>query len=707
MNTYLTVSSLLNFLAAVLQILILLASSDRSRIRSTYLIFLAFIAAWSANYYLWRIAETHETALLYSKWLIAAAAFEPIAFFHFCISLSGIKATRSILFGYAGALAMVAMTPWGWIVRDVEPILGHSYWPMAGQAMPYYLLLFNGYLIASWIILYRGWKRNIGGKASDFLIVLFSSLIGFTGGGTNFPLWYEIPIQPYGNILVSVYLFLLIHGLYHNRMFGLSLDFYKTLTALTLNGSVALFYLLFLALYKSLHGYEILTQHFLIQGAAAYCISIVAFWGIPRLKFWTESILDGVFRKEHAGRLSRLNELPVRLSEQTEKSEIFKLVADTLHEVVDVSGVSIFYLENFQRHYSCVATSGRFADLSESYRIDAESPIIEGLIQSPRCLVLGQIHIELAPAYSNALAQLKNDLNTSVIIPIYGNREIFGLILLNHPESNKLWSDEEISALFNVGTQIGLNLHVRELERVSNEEKKLVALGTMAAGLAHEIRNPLVSVQTLAYTLKSGKKLNELPEEFKNTILRDIKRIGNIVEGVASYSQNQQGKRSRICIVEVIESSISIYRESLSAEQIELKFEKTYSQNLAVQANFDQLQQVINNLIENAIHALSGIQSPRIHISITQREVRANGGYQWIEVTVEDNGVGVPVNIRERIFDPFITSKDTGDRVDKKGMGLGLAISKRIIENHQGALNVYNNPTGGARFVVSLKAYNQ
>ena len=111
---------------------------------------------------------------------------------------------------------------------------------------------------------------------------------------------------------------------------------------------------------------------------------------------------------------------------------------------------------------------------------------------------------------------------------------------------------------------------------------------------------------------------------------------------------------------------------------------------------------VLLNLLDNAWHATDTLSDPRIRI---ESRLYSKGKSQWIELSVSDNGGGIPDSIADRIFDPFITSKDTGSREKKQGMGLGLAISKRIVDNHGGAISVSESDWGGARFTVSLRIF--
>jgi two-component system nitrogen regulation sensor histidine kinase GlnL len=277
------------------------------------------------------------------------------------------------------------------------------------------------------------------------------------------------------------------------------------------------------------------------------------------------------------------------------------------------------------------------------------------------------------------------------------------MLLFGTFDRSAIPSTDALAVLSSVGSQIGLNLRIREFQRRASEVDKLVALGTMAAGLSHEIRNPLVSVQTLASLLKGGKSLAKVSGDYKEVLIRDIRRIEGIVDGVAAYSKNQKAHTSIISISEVITASISIYESQAKDKHVAINFDRKINPDVNVLGNFDQLAQVFNNLIENALHAVEDSEERRVEISI--RLEKSSRPAKWVAVTVADTGKGVPESIKDRVFDPFITSKDTGHREENVGMGLGLAISKRIVENHDGLITIADKRESGAMFVVSLKIH--
>ena len=203
-------------------------------------------------------------------------------------------------------------------------------------------------MITSGLALFHGWKNNVGRRASDNLFVILTCLVGFLGGATNFPLWYDIPLQPYGNVLVSVYIFLLGYGLYNNRMWSVGVDVYKAFVGLLLNASVAFFYLLGVALSRILFEADPLQGYDLwVHGIVAFIVAMIVFWGVPLIKRKTEKVVESIFRKEHVSALATLSDLPIKLSNLSDLESIAHVAADSIEEILDLEWRDSFLAAGF------------------------------------------------------------------------------------------------------------------------------------------------------------------------------------------------------------------------------------------------------------------------------------------------------------------------------------------------------------------------
>lgn len=219
--------------------------------------------------------------------------------------------------------------------------------------------------------------------------------------------------------------------------------------------------------------------------------------------------------------------------------------------------------------------------------------------------------------------------------------------------------------------------------------QRLAATGTLAAGLAHEVNNPLSGMLNAARRLKKKDGLDERARDYIELIEEGLTRIENLMKQILDFSRRRDMKPERFSAEDAFRRALPLVRHRLEKKQ--LRLEEDIRKDLPdIYGNAEEIGQVLMNLLINAADASPEEGAVRVTIAPT-----AAGG---VSFAVEDSGDGVPVDIRERIFDPFFTTKEPG-----KGTGLGLAIAHTIVDNHGGSLRVEQGATlHGARFVMEL-----
>jgi C4-dicarboxylate-specific signal transduction histidine kinase len=230
---------------------------------------------------------------------------------------------------------------------------------------------------------------------------------------------------------------------------------------------------------------------------------------------------------------------------------------------------------------------------------------------------------------------------------------------------------------------------LKEAQAELVQSLKLAAVGTLAAGVAHELNQPLTIIRGYAQWLMGQEGFAGEAKLAIEQMQAQSMRMAKIINHLRDFSRQSKGTYETIALNEVVESTLLMLRQQLRARNIDVV--ETLEPNLqAIWGDRFQLEQVFINLITNAQDAMqphgSGI------LTVTTRAVAG-----WVEVEMADTGPGVPAEIRDRIFDPFFTTKDVG-----QGTGLGLSISCGIIREHAGEIRVGERPEGGAEFVVRL-----
>jgi signal transduction histidine kinase len=245
----------------------------------------------------------------------------------------------------------------------------------------------------------------------------------------------------------------------------------------------------------------------------------------------------------------------------------------------------------------------------------------------------------------------------------------------------------EVASSFNEMAS-ALKKHMQETQRA--EQMKMV--GVMAAGLAHEIKNPLAGIKVSMEVLSSE---SSLPEEDKGVILgviEEIRRIESLMKSLLNFAKPPKPKMMTAYVNNILDTTINFslkYHSTASNSSNGIKIVKDFDSSLpATVADPMQLQQVFLNLLLNATAVMPNGGTLKVKTSY-------DTGENAIRIEISDTGKGIDKAIMDKIFQPFFTTRS-------KGTGLGLAMSKQLIEQHGGVITAENNPEGGATFRITL-----
>ena len=232
----------------------------------------------------------------------------------------------------------------------------------------------------------------------------------------------------------------------------------------------------------------------------------------------------------------------------------------------------------------------------------------------------------------------------------------------------------------------------KQLEQQIRSSEKLASVGKLAAGVAHEINNPLGGILNCIYNFRKGALSPARQEEYLVSIEDGLRRVQKIVRQLLDFSQQHEPEFSPSNINDVVEKVLVLTEHALAAKKIGL--DKQLQRDLpALMVDRHMMEQVLMNLVLNAVQAIKDGGA------ITIRTRARNGD---CEVTVEDTGCGIPAHVLPHIFDPFFTTKGTGE-----GTGLGLSVSLGIVERHGGRIYVESEVGKGSVFTVCLPLSNE
>ena len=249
-------------------------------------------------------------------------------------------------------------------------------------------------------------------------------------------------------------------------------------------------------------------------------------------------------------------------------------------------------------------------------------------------------------------------------------------------------SRDELASVIRAVNTMSQRLSSREAEIL--QSKKLASLGTLTAGVAHEITNPVNNISMMAETYEAMG--DELPQAERMAMMRQIQeecaRIHGIVTNLLDFSKPKTASMRPICLNDLVQGTLPLVRNMLHVSNIDLRLDLADDAPV-VMADVSQMHQVLINCITNAIQSMSPGGSLRI-------ATRADDG--TARIVVSDTGKGIPPDILPHIFDPFFSTKGT------EGTGLGLSVSYGIVKNHQGRLRVESTVGAGTTCFIDLPA---
>jgi signal transduction histidine kinase len=221
--------------------------------------------------------------------------------------------------------------------------------------------------------------------------------------------------------------------------------------------------------------------------------------------------------------------------------------------------------------------------------------------------------------------------------------------------------------------------NLRRLDRLAN-------LGTLSAGLAHEIKNGLVPIRTFIELMLEKSDDRELAV----TVERELKRIDSMVGQMLRFAAPKPAAFAPVRVQDVLDTSLRLLQHQIDERMISVTRDYQAAPGI-VDGDEAQLQQVVMNLLLNALEAMTvnGV------LTVSTNVARDEGGAARLEIHVKDSGVGIRKDNLERIFEPFFTTK-------RNGTGLGLAISQRVVLEHQGRIKAHSEVGKGATFIISL-----
>lgn len=368
-----------------------------------------------------------------------------------------------------------------------------------------------------------------------------------------------------------------------------------------------------------------------------------------------------------------------------------------VNQIIPVQGIFLFLPDENTEKYKMQGLE----DKNVSYFM-GRGKLVNWLAVNERPLVVSESS-SLLSYFSEEERKLLARLNAELVYPLNVMNRISGILVMGKKVNGKEFDKKELELLSLLFGQAAFAIEHASLYEIQRDRLKrmyrtdrLAVLGELAAGAAHEIKNPLTSIRSTIQYLSNDFDVGSEKGQMMHELLNETERINKIVQGLLSFARPSELNSMEINLEQLINQTLLLVNNTLKKQRIEVEFEY-FTEQTTIMGDAEQLKQVCLNIILNAVEAMkeNDESHPRtLYISMeegTLIDVRS----RYLLISFEDTGKGIDEEDIENVFNPFFTTKE-------EGTGLGLAICFGIINRHKGELEVRSTLGKGTCFTIKL-----
>lgn len=425
------------------------------------------------------------------------------------------------------------------------------------------------------------------------------------------------------------------------------------------------------------------TQLPLVFVCAALAITLLAVVLIPKLQEVFETRLQQVLFPRFYDYRRRLRELSAALVHVLDRTELLRGLGGALADILDLERCEVFVQDEQTRRLVLVYPE-------EHREAGLPDDMVAALERLPGPMLTTELEAERNPAAALFVVRA-----WEVGLPLRVQNRLTGFVGLGRNRDFRIFSGEDLRLLADVGSgasvaleNANLSRQLRRSEAVLERANRLSSLGALAAGIAHEIRNPLVAVKTFLDLLPERLADQSFVTQFRDLSLSELRRVTDLINNLLSLGKSTTPNRGPVVVAETLEPVAKLMASTAHKRQVEVVTE--VQPNLpSVWADGDQLKQMVLNLLLNAIEMSAAGTTVKLLVRTSEEPPPR------VVVEVHDEGPGIPADRLEDIFHPFFTTKETG-------VGLGLALVHQMVVEHGGEITVDSEVGKGSVFRITL-----
>jgi len=718
MNYY-VISALINVVLSVFLGLFVIYKNPREKLNRSLFYWCLSLFTWSFFYFVWQVETDSNKALLWTRLLMLGAIWIPVTFFRVVIIFLDIYANQKKLYyiSIVSAFIFTFLLPTSLMVTRIEKEFDFNFWPKPGYAYPFFLFMFLGLTIYGAMLSLRAMKVSDPRRKSQIKFMLIGMVISILTGSTNYFLWYDIPIKPYGNMFASTYAVFTIYAIIVHRLMDIKLILRKYTVFLISVLSVLIPSLVLQYIFDVVLDVDTYFEDALIVVLAVFIFpSVREYFHKIANKYFFSSLYDS---REVIANLSE------RMQSTLEVEKIYSFITNTFENTFHIKSVGVLiYNEKKDEYfvqYNNNSSSEKFLQFSGSGRyvykgIKVNSELEKKYLSLGHPIIVDELKVKEKGRYKKMIEQF-DQLDIEIMIPLNVKKKILGMIVLGEKESREMYNDEDIYVLKVIGVQVAIAIEnallykevkdfniklekeiwkaTRELVEANEKLQKLdEAKSDFISIASHQLRTPLTVIKgyiSMVLDGNFGKMKNPQTEALKK-VYESNERLIQLVEDLLSISRIESGRIQYEFKESQLEDTVlSVFEELTQVAQkkgLNFIIEAPKTKLPPLMLDNEKIRQVIMNLTDNAIKYT---EKGSVKVILKKNK-------NYIRYSVEDTGMGIKSDDMPHLFKKF--SRGTGTfLVHTEGTGLGLYVAKEMAEEHGGRVWAESDGPGrGSRF---------
>ncbi len=684
---------LIPLLAAISDVVLgLLVYSRRrgERIGRTFLWAALVLALWNLHFFV--LYQVHDESLAFALARPArlGSCILPSALLQLILSLDESKPLPRLplLLSYAVSLFLSVANLFDLVVADLRPF-AWGYYSVGGRFYDLFTLSLIGHFIAiASILIYRLRTATDPRIRLQLRFWVLGAAVALPFGLTNLLPAYGIKFYPLGNFANAIWAGIVAYAIIRHRLLDVELFLskgmaYVAVVFVLIAPAVGLILWLQYESFGQIHPDFSIAVALLFLGVAAL---------FPSFQTRAQSRIErSLFRERHEYR-SALSSFARSIVRILDRDRLLAELTSTLTQSLKLERLVVVLLEPRIRQLTVQAAVGG-PPVPTTFATD--HPLVGMLRERHRSV----LHAELAGDRDAVVASISDLFEANgweACIPLTAGPTIIGFIALGQKQNMEAFSSGDLDLLDTLGAEASVALEnarlyeeLKKSQEIIQRADRLSALGTLAAGIAHEVRNPLVSIQTFFQLAPDRRHDEEFFTSFLAMAADEVKRITHLINELLAFARSPARSPRPLDLNELIERVVSLLDPEARKYKVVIERALTPDTPL-VHADEDQMKQILINLV------LNGIQACKAGGTVSIRTARAErGGAPCARLEVADTGVGIASDQLDHIFVPFFTTKE-------KGTGLGLAIVHQLVSEHGGHIEVSSQEGVGATFSIDL-----